>query len=818
MADNLWALLEWLGVKSRVSPGDVVVALHSAKVNHLLEQEAIRRLSAGSYFKPFSAPVIVDEYLKFYLHDFQLDMPRLTFANEDYDGSLAYLNMTIIDGLKVTLDSESDVYQITALDVITPLHGPVLSLELKLNEVGGVIRDDGNLLLDLSKSNKFLVDIDEDENLQYITGSLFAELFKSLPDDHRIFSLGTIRPGEAPAYLRPHGFALRTQRDTDSDGSLLIFISMKEGANGGPPSTDSDFKYLHPNNYPQFTATLLLGIRRTMLLALYPRWLEYFDQTPVVEYDDERLGRIKLRNIEAQEPRATTPIKDHLDFELALAINNDPNRSWADAFNFNLELNEDKGSLTWDSIEILVVIDLMSAKRDGLPVEFKSTMREVLSMRYTTNYTVEDGPPVKVVRQPGELWPVDPKRWIKSLHKYFCPLYDYYGGNSDCDCDCDYFCDEDDNCDFECDCDDDCNCARKRTSSTVARCLAEIDTFVRRAVSKLDETVAIDQEVDVFLDHLLALGIDELIVGGDTYGPCDVARFAQVAVHEDAPTVTPQWPIVGSDQSRLMQATGPSPIKRWDVEALSGGNALGTIDERSGLYQAPAANQFPGNMWRERIKATAESGAYSYSLVTVTSTNLRVSPLVKICVSGREETLVASSTLEDPTVLQWSLEGDAQGELDAETGRSVRYTPPEAKPGKSYVLDEVLVTDPGAPDTDTFRIYLITPMVSKPAVVEVSDVVAGTSACLRPKIQIDPEEDEVTWQVLIGPEGIEPVPGAQRGEAIYTPAPAEDRFALIEFKSFSPIRTTKGLVILPLPLREYRLPEGNQQPSASVVE
>jgi hypothetical protein len=791
MADNIQVLLDWLKIKTRVSPEDVVVALHGAKVNHLLEQEYIRRFSADSYFKPFSAPVVEDEYLRYYLHDFQLDMPRLSFANEDLDDSLAYLNMVIIDGTKVTLESITDGYKVAALDAITPLHGPVLSLTLQLDEVDGVIREDGKLLLDLSKSSDFSVDIDEDENLRIITGALFKALFESLPDDHRIFPLGVIKPGEAPAHMRPHAFALRTQRDTDSDGSLLIFISMKEDFKGTPPSTSHDFKYLHPIDRPNSTATLVLGIRRTMLLALYPKWLESFKQTPVVEYDSERLGRIKLKNIEAQEPRTTKLIENSLKFHLRLAINNDSSRRQADAFNFTLELHENKGSLTWDEIEIEVVIDKLAAMRGGEPVSPKSRKTEVLKMSYTTDYTVDDGPPVKVVRQLGTLSHVDLDRWEESLYEYFYRLH------------------------YQ----DDENTAKQSAARSVVLCLEQVDIFASRAVSKLDEMVAIDQKADALLDRLLALGFDELIVGSDTYGPCDVARFAQIAVHKDAPTLTPQWLIVGSDQSRRMQATGPSPIKRWSVEALNGGNALGTIDELSGLYQAPAADKFPGNLWRERIKATTESGAYSYALATVTKTNLLISPLVKICVPGRKEQLVASSTLEDPAVLQWSLEGEAKGELDATTGRDVGYTPPAAERGKSYVLDEVVVTDPGAPDTDTFRIYLITPMIAGPAEIDVSDVVAGSSARLRPKVTIHPEDDEVTWTVLVGPEGIEPVPGSQHGEAIYTPVSgAAHRFALIEFKAFSPFRTARGLVILPLPLREYKLPAGNQQPSVSILD
>ncbi|QXH55342.1 hypothetical protein [Pseudomonas maumuensis] len=803
MADNLYTLLQWMAIKTRTSPEDVVVALHGAKTNHLLEQEYIRRFTSDSYFEPFSTPVVEDEYLRYYLHDFQLDMPRLLFGDEDLDDSVGWLNMVIIDGTKVTLESITDGYKVTALDAITPLHGPVLSLNLHLDEVDGAIKDSGKITLDLSKSSDFSVDIDEDPKLQFITGALFRGLFESLPAEQRIFPLGEIKPGDAPEHLRPHVFALRTQRDTGDNGSLLIFISMKEGFTGKPPSVGNDFKFLHPIDRPQSTATLMLGIRRTLLLALYPRLLEQFGQTPTVEYDDQRLGRIKLSNVEANEPRKSEVIENYLSFQIALAINNDPGRAKQD--NFTIELTETQGTLNWDAIEIEVMIDEFSKETDdddesdmdnawenaakawygvddASEEEHKASKREVLKMHYTTNYTVEDGPPVRIVRQPGSLLPVDFDRWSKSLYEYFYPLH-YYN---------------------------DASTAEQRANGSVLQCRDEVTKFAKRAVSKLDEIVAIDEKVDNILDKLLALGFDEVIVGGETYGPCDAVRFAQIAVHQDAPTLTPQWLIVGSDQTRQMQAAGSSPIKRWEVEALQGGKALGTIDPQSGVYRAPKASQFQGNLWRERIKATTESGAYSYSLTTVTKSNLLISPLVKICVAGRKEQLVASSTLVDPSVLQWSLEGEAKGELDATTGRGVGYTPPPEASGKSYVIDEIVAKDPAAPDTDTFRVYMITLMKSKPANIHVSDVVQGVSARLRPLSEIDPDKDEVTWKVILGPEGIEPVTGSANGEAIYRPVPgAADRFALIdvEIKKPGPLGTKRGMVILPLPLHEYKLPD-----------
>lgn len=90
---------------------------------------------------------------------------------------------------------------------------------------------------------------------------------------------------------------------------------------------------------------------------------------------------------------------------------------------------------------------------------------------------------------------------------------------------------------------------------------------------------------------------------------------------------------------------------------------------------------------------------------------------------------------------------------------------------------------------------------------------------LRPLSEIDPDKDEVTWKVILGPEGIEPVTGSANGEAIYRPVPgAADRFALIdvEIKKPGPLGTKRGWSSCLCPCTSTSCRISNEQPTALI--
>ncbi|MGE6825754.1 hypothetical protein [Pseudomonas soli] len=793
---NLYRLIEWLSVKSRVFSWDVVAALHAGKVNHLLEQAYIEKFNNNSYLPEFSEPVVVNGLLTYYMHNFLLDWPRMSFAERSLDDSLARLNMVVISGRLVTISAIPNAWQVYSLEAITPLHGPVLTLDVLLSQAGGLIEEDGRLLLDLSNSDNFSIDIDDDEEVRIITGDLFKALFKKLKPEERVYVLGKLN-NDAPEHMRPYSFALRTQLDDEHGdeqaGAVVIFVSLKPDHKGEPPHSGADFQYLLPGDYPDYDAAVLLSTRRIMLLALVPLLQERFGSTPRICYNDELLGWLAVPDAYIE----MAPIVDFIDqgvlsWDIWVSINTPPGQLKDAAHapslqraddckdqDFVIALTEKGADLTWNidvSIQIDMIGFLSAADIERLP---SLTLR----YQYTTHYKVVDEVPARVVREEGVFEAPDAAQFDQELMDFFEGMYKFRNDPN----------------------------PSGNALAVLSFCTAHMREFAEMVVAELDKEMLIDAPVNEWVDQLIELNFGETMVASITRGPCDVARFGEVAVAADAPKVSPLWPIIGSGEQQQFEAQSESGVT-WDVEPVKPGPALGTIDKRSGLYTAPSSDKFSDSLWRERIKATTATGSVSYSLATVTRDNLLISPLVRFCKPDEEITLVASASTANPDTLRWTAQA---GQFASATGKTVKYTAPSNDKKQAYLIDQVVVSDPvsGA----TFTAYLITRMTN-PKVIQVKvDESAGSAELSVPGHELYPA-DEVEWTVK-GPGTVVAVDGEVK--ATYRPDPASEApFALVELEireydakrpASEPIRI-RGVVILPLPLHRYALPDEAAQP------
>lgn len=851
-----YKLIEWLKVKSRVFSWDVVAVLHAEKVNHLLEQGYIKNVANNSYLPTFSEPVVVNGVLTYYLHDFLLDWPRLSFDSQGLDDSLAHLKMVVIAGRLVSITAIPNGWQVYSLDAITPLHGPVLSLDVLLREAGGRVEDSGHVLLDLSNSDNFSMDIDDDDEVSIITGELFQESFRKLDSKQRVFLLGQIK-GDAPEHLRPYSFALRTQRDEKNAaqaGAVLVFISLKSDHKGEPPHSGADFEYLLPSDYPKYEAAVLLSTRRIMVLALVPLLEQRFNSTPVICYDDELLGWLAVPDAYIEmDPLVKFIDKGVLGWNIWVSINTPPGkRQQADDCkdqDFVIALTETGADLTW-KIDVSIKIDRMG----GLEVpNAERQSQRTLRYHYTTHYKVVDDELVRVMREAGTFEAPDGAAFDQELMAYFKGLYEFY---KDPD-------------------------PSGSALAVMSQCVAHMKAYAAAAVLHLDEHLLIDTPVKEWVDQLIELSFGETMLETLTRGPCDVARFARVDVAEDTPKVSPLWPIIGSGAEQPFTAQSESAVE-WDIEPLVPGPTLGCIDKNTGVYTAPSADKFDTTLWRERIKATTATGAVGYSLATVTRENLLISPLVRLCQPDEEVDLVASASAAEPDKLVWTAQVGEISPITGETvkfakkherkfgcrstagnsitlfstisnvlrslpiladvvrftsrvvseviefgpstakvvksnpvtGKAVKYTAPVKDRKQAYVIDHVQVNDPGS--DATFTAYLITLMTNPMTILVKVDESAGTAELSVPNHQLYPS-DEVEWTCK-GPGRVVGVEGEVR--ATYTPGPSDAPFSLVELEIreydvkrlvAEPIRL-RGVVILPLPLHRYALPEEPVQP------
>ena len=229
MALNKQQLIEWLAGGVRAPAWDVVVSLDQSTVNDVFAQEYVRRFAENTYFDPFSSdPEQSDDDDAIYLlHGALLDKPRLTFIKpEDSEGSIARLSMALLGGGDVGLTRRAERWLVHRVEWIKPLHAPLLTMDLKLDDTVIKVGDERRLLVDLSKSTNFQLVFGEDASVQKLHGKSFEDWFLGLDAEQQTFEFGQIAL-DLPDGFAPQTYRLRARADkeVEGQGAVEVFIS-----------------------------------------------------------------------------------------------------------------------------------------------------------------------------------------------------------------------------------------------------------------------------------------------------------------------------------------------------------------------------------------------------------------------------------------------------------------------------------------------------------------------------------------------------------------------------------------------------------------
>ena len=207
--NSLASLLAWMKDEPRMLEWGLIVAFERRKANLLMAQEYIRRFDTADYLPPVSGNVeISNEGVVIYdlLRNYELDIPRLAFAGANMSNSRAKLTMSLVNGTRIRIRKETDVWAPSSVSEVDPLQGPKLWLDLQLDEVSGDVDKDGRVKLDLSRSEKFGSNIGQTDHDKEMNANLFKAECTKLTDQPRVYPLGTIGRGRVVAATvpRPH--------------------------------------------------------------------------------------------------------------------------------------------------------------------------------------------------------------------------------------------------------------------------------------------------------------------------------------------------------------------------------------------------------------------------------------------------------------------------------------------------------------------------------------------------------------------------------------------------------------------------------------
>ncbi|MCQ9470071.1 hypothetical protein NRB15_06935 [Pseudomonas alliivorans] len=654
----------------------VIAALARANLNTLLLLEYIKRFSSEAYLPPISAEVqTVEDQWKEVLDQFILDAPRLSFTNDDLGQSRATLTCVMLGGTQLTQYKNVNTWEVERLICIDPLQGPRLVLNLRLDEVPGLVDAEGGVHLDLKHSDDFILTFAHTERERKLGGDLFKDLFNALPDNKRIWKLGSIRRG-SDELLHPQSFKMRTQsapqasRDTRAvsygDGAVLLFIRMEGSQEGG--DVPAEYRYLIPDNaYKDYSATVLFEAaqaHRTLhVIEKVVQEVSSFVKGAEFTYTQDATGRITkavAKNGYLELPSDSKKLLPGYVDGTWITPRVDRTGSTFDARSVSpitITLNGDNGAvLTWkaaaDEGAFIYLegsgFDFFVAKKS---IEFNATC---------TYEFLEVGNDL-VIKPTLSVTFANTLLDYQSSLPIFTPAM-----------------------------------AAFLLGMSMNLSMWDRDRGESRLAEALRHELKASLSVSSSIKEMIDLNFSRAIVPDVLRAPRDIAAFGRVNPTGTQFTISPVEHVMGVD-TWFSFVTNPQGVEvTWSIDNPEGDSTDFGAISGVGKYYAPGADALEKTFTRVRVTATdAVSSHQSSALVTVLAKPLTVNPLIQVCDAGQSVELAGGGL--GGANLTWSINNPVAGESgelqpsslpDSDWTYQSRAVI-DAK--KTYVLDEIVV-------------------------------------------------------------------------------------------------------------------------------
>lgn len=779
MSDNsLQSLLEWMAnPTTEVLHGwDSIAALSRDKCNLLLAQAYIARFGSASYLPPISGRVpMVEGSFEQHIHDFVLDVPRLSFENANIDDSRGRLSMSVMGGVQVAMKKDVDTWNAVRVDEIDPLQGPRLELELELNRVPGSVEADGRVLLDLKHSDNFSLTFAQTEHERRLGGEFFKDLFNQLPDEQRVFALGKIQPNDI-LLLSPQSFRLRTQNSGDGseDGAILILIRMQESNEGAIPG--AGYRYLIPDDAGKdYSATVLLSRPRLLeagMLEMVANMIGgyYF------AYQRDEHGKL----VSATSTRGaldfiplTFPIQilgfDGITYTVNALCQN-LSLSASPPHELKVIFNDETATLSWNSLgtaDVVLWLEGSEEESASTQISFELKMEAEYELS-AADLTIKRSHWAPIVNpQLPEEPPTLAKGGIRDL------LLAILAGA--------WF---------------SFSLTLGATFATLL-VLAGIEGYMV-ALQQLHKSL------EALVHHSIKLNFNQAIAADTLYLPHDLAGFGRINPVLSTFAVSPMQPLVGAGDICHFSTFPAVPGLAWSVQdLLRGGRAVGVIDE-NGRYQAPAAEAITGRFLRARITAQdPQTGYQSSALVTIVPSGLTVNPLIQLCDIGARVELAAGQLGEGSLV--WSIRDPVTGESgslqpsDKPDGDHSYVATTQPIAHRTYVLDEIEVRNDSTGHVARAHVLVLleAPVLS----IKMAQDAALPAGQVQLQAWKGSSQRKPEWSLPLGG------PGSIDADGLYTADPqASERFVLVMAREDLidlVDMVFEGHIILPLPLADF---------------
>jgi hypothetical protein len=241
-------ILTTLSGKTKTLGWDAVVAYDRNSINHLLEQQYVSRLAAGTHFPPVSWSNTLDTLR---LENVTLGTPLVSFENATILNSRAMATLEFTDG---TISELNTFGQVTRHTRLRPGMGYGLKLSVDLTAGQGSVDQEGKVLIDFSQGTITVV-----EGINEPPAELLSYFSAWLASTQVIYEVGQISPQAMGTGLTPQNFIIRTQPASDAaetgNGAALLFVATEVTPAGGTMPT-STYPWLIPDTH---SSTILIN-------------------------------------------------------------------------------------------------------------------------------------------------------------------------------------------------------------------------------------------------------------------------------------------------------------------------------------------------------------------------------------------------------------------------------------------------------------------------------------------------------------------------------------------------------------------------------
>lgn len=782
--NSVQEILDWLKVEPRMLGWGAVLAYGRSETNAVLLQEYVHRFASADYMAPITEEILDNQSPtnKDFLHNYQMDTPRLSFLGSTLQKSSARVTMKVVGGshLKFTKPLGNSQWSLSSVAEEDALDGPTLKYKIDLLASPGSVTSAGEVILDISNGNEYELTGFDSAHLRRVAGARMQGVFRPLPDSVKKFKLNEMKftPDQA---LKPKSFDIRTHNkkgsganllssEDEGEGAVLLFVRMEGEQKGTLPVDNADLKYLLPDGY---TATVLISeknyIEKFMVAGLTAInqlatgvTYETAIQDGVAMGVKGMTGGIKLSGQDIREHRYSIKILDSelkfYDGIFTKFVCHLPGyQFWVD-----IGGTDSAGVIAVGIQEIPANVYVM----DGAPVNIPGHLNIWYGTFIAMEFSMEEG---RVVF----------KRSTSAADNY----YDVEAGSF-----------KDYNFDL--------GLVRHKLAESVADVM---EAAFKRYADQLPVINAFT------LNSLLFRG-DNSVNLESAFFARDMALFGHVGPTSTTFTIVELEPVIG--HSEVFKFT-TNPLRndlKWTVHNIIGENgAKGSIGELSGLYTAPVASELEGNFVRVRVTASA-GGHTSSALVTVMRRGITVNPMIRIATAGDPLALDVSAGTIGGGALQWSVAGETPGAVvrpNPEGGHSYVPGPKQAKTAPS--IDTITVHDPVRKVSETAKVLVLHRTV-------LLNVVIDEQATLPPnQIQlaimgedgpVNPGDWGETWTVQLGELSAQINP--ETGVLTINPD-GLDRYVVVTVLA-PPARpggaSDDGYILLPIPM--FGVPEAIQ--------